>query len=128
MFVKNAHFKPATRSPEMPEFWVGRVAEIVRGGRAQLHWHMEMELGSGLYVPTNNYFPEQIALLRKFEEVTPDKKCVAVCGYVAVALCGCGCVACAHTTHGQWQATCIPGEAHLGAGARRHRHALRRQR
>ena len=128
VFVKNAHFKPATRSPEMPEFWVGRVAEIVRGGRAQLHWHMEMELGSGLYVPTNNYFPEQIALLRKFEEVTPDKKCVAVCGYVAVALCGCGCVACAHTTHGQWQATCIPGEAHLGAGARRHRHALRRQR
>lgn len=38
----------------------------------RLHWHRETELGSGLYVPTNNYFPERAALLRPFKSAAFD--------------------------------------------------------
>jgi hypothetical protein len=42
MYVKNSRYdgsalRPPT--PDNPRFWVGRVAEIMRGGRMRLHWH-----------------------------------------------------------------------------------------
>ena len=72
MFVKNSRFDAAKPSPDSPRFWVGRVAEIMRGGRIRLHWHRETALGSGAYVPTNNYFPERAALLRAFQQAVFD--------------------------------------------------------
>jgi hypothetical protein len=44
----------------------------MRGGRMRLHWHRESALGSGLYVPTNNYFPERATLLQAFRAVMYD--------------------------------------------------------
>jgi len=67
MYVKNSRFDASRPTPDNPRFWVGRIAEIMRGGRVRLHWHRETELGSGLYIPTNNYFPERSALLRPFK-------------------------------------------------------------
>jgi hypothetical protein len=69
MYLKNSRFDPAAPSPDNPVYWVGRVAEIMRGGRVRLHWHRETALGSGAYVSTNNYFPERAALLQSFRAV-----------------------------------------------------------
>jgi hypothetical protein len=54
MYVKNSRYDPTRSTPDNPKYWVGRVAEIMRGGRIRLHWHREVTLGSGSYVPTNN--------------------------------------------------------------------------
>jgi len=72
MYVKNSRFDPANPTPDNPVFWVGRIAEIMRGGRMRLHWHRETSLGSGLYVPTNNYFPEKASALQAFRAVVLD--------------------------------------------------------
>ena len=69
MYVKNSRFDPAAPSSDNPRFWVGRIAEIMRGGKMRLHWHREVSLGGGLYVPTNNYFPERATLLQSFKAV-----------------------------------------------------------
>ena len=69
MYVKNSRFDPAAPSSDNPHFWVGRIAEIMRGGKMRLHWHREVELGGGHYVPTNNYFPEKANLLQSFKAV-----------------------------------------------------------
>ena len=73
MFVRNSrHDDAKPPSPDNPRFWVGRVAEIMRGGRVRLHWHRETEPGSGTYEATNNYFPERGALLRPFKSAVYD--------------------------------------------------------
>ena len=76
MYVRNSRFDASSPTPDNPAFWVGRVAEIMRGGgsggRMRLHWHREVTLGSGLYVPTNNYFPERASLLSSFKAVIFD--------------------------------------------------------
>ena len=74
VYVKNARFNKATHSVEMPQYWVGRIAEIIRGGRVRLHWHVELKLGSGLYAPTNNFFVENAALLNGVTRTVYDKK------------------------------------------------------
>jgi len=72
MFVKNSRFDPSRPTPDNPRFWVGRVAEIMRGGKIRLHWHRETSLGSGTYTPTNNYFPERQGLLKNFSAAVFD--------------------------------------------------------
>lgn len=72
MFVKNSRFDPSRPTPDNPRFWVGRVAEIMRGGKIRLHWHRETSLGSGSYTPTNNYFPERQGLLKNFAAAVLD--------------------------------------------------------
>jgi hypothetical protein len=39
MYVRNAKWTVDRDTPDNPKFWVGRVAEIIRGGRVRLHWH-----------------------------------------------------------------------------------------
>jgi hypothetical protein len=72
MFVKNSRFDVAKPSSDNPRYWVGRIAEIMRGGRMRLHWHRETELCSGIYVATNNYFPEKTTSLRPFRSAAFD--------------------------------------------------------
>ena len=39
MYVKNVKWTKDSHSTDNPKYWVGRVAEIIRGGRVRLHWH-----------------------------------------------------------------------------------------
>jgi hypothetical protein len=84
MFVKNSRFDATRPSPDNPRFWVGRVAEIMRGGRIRLHWHRETALESGQYVPTNNYFPERQGLLKNFSTAVFDPTGRVWCVHPAV--------------------------------------------
>jgi hypothetical protein len=72
MFVKNSRHDPSKPSPDNPRYWVGRVSEMMRGGRVKLHWHRETARGSGVYAPTNNYFPERPVLLRAMKAAAYD--------------------------------------------------------
>ncbi|RYE82511.1 MAG: hypothetical protein EOO65_05405, partial [Methanosarcinales archaeon] len=58
VFVRNPRHNVAKPSCDNPKFWLGRVAEVMRGGRVRLHWHRETSLGSANFVATNNYFTE----------------------------------------------------------------------
>lgn len=73
MYVRNSNFENSLaagdpHSPDNPKYWVGRVVEIMRTGYMRLHWHRELSLGSGMYIPTNSYFPEKASLLQSIEK------------------------------------------------------------
>lgn len=39
MYARNVKWSKESHSTDSPKYWVGRVAEIIRGGRVRLHWH-----------------------------------------------------------------------------------------
>jgi hypothetical protein len=73
LYVKNARAIPGAVTTDNPKYWVGRVAEIIRGGRVRLHWHRETSLQSGVYVPTNHFFADAAENLKPFHSYSFDK-------------------------------------------------------
>eukprot|EP01138_Halocafeteria_seosinensis_P003023 gb/GECG01003087.1/.p1 GENE.gb/GECG01003087.1/~~gb/GECG01003087.1/.p1 ORF type:complete len:1730 (+),score=238.62 gb/GECG01003087.1/:1-5190(+) len=69
MYFRNSDFESRLasgepHSPDNPRYWVGCVAEIMMNGYMRLHWHREMSLKSGIYIPTNHFFTERASVLK----------------------------------------------------------------
>lgn len=90
VFMRNARFRVAAETPDMPRYWVARIigtdpptagqsSDASSGGvsgimpdtdvtrtakRLFLRWHRETSLASGMYIPTNSTFAEQVRAVR----------------------------------------------------------------